>query len=159
MSSLDSSHANILVADDDYSVLDRYRTILGVEKGSMLVEADPLDDFMASLGGEDERSSEHVHWETTLVEQGFDAVQAAQLAQQQGHRITHAFLDMRMPPGMDGLQTARRLREIDPDVEIIFVSAYFDYTPEDISRVLGQHWLFLQKPFQEQEILKLLPHE
>ncbi len=154
---MSTGHRKILVADDDYSVLDRYRMILkGGDSEDEGAGADALDDFLEVLGEALEEESLVSSWDVTLVEQGLEAVHAAQLAHQQGEPFSHAFLDMRMPPGMDGLQTAVKLREMDPDIRIIFVSAYFDYTPEDIENSLGEDWLFLQKPFKEEDILKLL---
>lgn len=150
---------HILIADDDFEVLERYRLLLGVSDEDLACEElERLDDFLASLGKECEPEKQ-VLWRAELVEQGFDALHVAAEAKQRGDPVTHAFLDMRMPPGMDGLQTAVRLREIDSSIEIIFVSAYIDYTDEEMDRVLGRaHWHFLQKPFNSEQILRLLPN-
>jgi CheY-like chemotaxis protein len=155
---LNINHPYILIADDDYEMLERYRLLLGLpDEACSSSTLDKLDDFISSLG-EPEESTPEAPWEATLVEQGFDAIHTATQAKQQGTSITHAFLDMRMPPGMDGLQTAARLRELYPQIKIIFVSAYIDHSTEEMDRVLGKaHWHFLQKPFKDEDILKLLP--
>ncbi len=150
----------ILVADDDHAVLERYRELFGVTSDLCGEESiDLLDDFMESLGGKEGQSDIEAEWDVTLVEQGLDAVHQAQLAKQQETPITHAFLDMRMPPGMDGLQVACRMREIDPTVEIVFVSAYFDYVESELNQALGEQWHFVQKPFSDTDIFKLLPNK
>ncbi len=157
---MNRSEIHILVADDDYSVLDRYRLIFGqVEGDDGGDDEDLLDEFIESLGGEWGSDGDEVGWNITLVEQGFDAVQQARQAHQQRDCFTHAFLDMRMPPGIDGLETAVRLRELDPEIRIIFVSAYHDYNPAEIDNQLGSGWIFLQKPFKEEEILRILEND
>ncbi|MBT7307570.1 MAG: response regulator [Gammaproteobacteria bacterium] len=149
----------IVVADDDQGVLEHYRMIFGVEEDEPDDHLDPdlaiLDDLIGDLMIEDEPLAE-AGWEATLVSQGVDAVHAAQQAIQEGAAFTHAFLDMRMPPGMNGLQTAIQLREIDAEIQIIFVSAYYDYLEDELTQALGERWLFLQKPFQRAAILRML---
>ena len=73
-----------------------------------------------------------------------------------GSRFTHALIDMRMPPGIDGLQTAIRLREMLPDIRIIFVTAFTDYTAADIEAALHGNWKMLNKPFRKEEVMAAL---
>ena len=155
----------ILVADDDQDVLEHYRLIFGVDElGGELQDPELaiLDDFLdelmkdSDLSEQDSSENPVSQWKVTLVSQGIDAVHAAQKADVECSPFTHALLDMRMPLGMDGLQTAIQLRAIDPEIQIIFVSAYFDYLEDDLRKALGERWEFLQKPFQKESILGLL---
>jgi signal transduction histidine kinase len=68
-----------------------------------------------------------------------------------------AFVDMRMPPGWDGLETIEHLWYVDPDLEIVICTAYSDHPWEDVSRKLGNtdKVLILMKPFNSIEVVQL----
>ena len=67
------------------------------------------------------------------------------------------FLDMRMPPGPDGVWAAARIRELDPAVEIVLCTAYSDVDPRDIGGMVPpeEKLSYLQKPFHPQEIRQM----
>ena len=57
-----------------------------------------------------------------------------------------------MMPGIDGAETAKQIWHIDPAIKIVIVTAYSDYTPDDIVRLVGREDLFyLRKPFNPAE--------
>ncbi len=87
-------------------------------------------------------------------EEGCNRLQAACL---EGRPYSVAFVDMRMPPGWDGLKTIQRLWEIDPDLQIVICSAFSDYSWDDISAKLGltDRLLILKKPFDPAEVTQL----
>jgi DNA-binding LytR/AlgR family response regulator len=68
-----------------------------------------------------------------------------------------AFVDMRMPPGWDGIETTLRIWELDPRVQIVICTAYSDRSWEDILGRLGRsdRLLILKKPFDNIEVLQL----
>ena len=67
-----------------------------------------------------------------------------------------AFIDMRMPPGWDGVETARRIWDADPMIQIVICSACSDYSWHDVTRRLNRPELrLLQKPFESREALDL----
>lgn len=68
-----------------------------------------------------------------------------------------AFIDMRMPPGWDGLETIERLWQVDPKLQIALCTAYSDYSWEDIAErlQLGDRLLILKKPFDAIEIRQM----
>lgn len=67
------------------------------------------------------------------------------------------FLDMRMPPGWDGLETAKKIREIDKDIEIVIMTAYADHDQKAIAGAVGtpEKLLYIKKPFHTEEIFQL----
>src|SRR3984957_14744545 len=67
------------------------------------------------------------------------------------------FLDMRMPPGPDGVWAAARIRELDPAVEIVMCTAYSDVDPRDFGAMVPpeEKLSYLQKPFHPQEIRQM----
>jgi two-component system sensor histidine kinase/response regulator len=68
-----------------------------------------------------------------------------------------AFVDMRMPPGWDGLETIEHLWYVDPDIQIVICTAYSDHPWEDVSRRIGDtdKLLILMKPFNSIEVVQL----
>ena len=119
----------ILVADDEYEYLDLFRQALSLITGIMsfeLVSCDHADD----------------------------AVYSVKKSIEQNRPFAVAFLDIRMPSGHDGLWAARQIREMDPHIEIVIISGYSDYTPQEIvSYIPPVHKLiYMQKPFRLYEI-------
>ncbi|MAD80979.1 MAG: hypothetical protein CMJ50_09085, partial [Planctomycetaceae bacterium] len=68
-----------------------------------------------------------------------------------------AFVDMRMPPGWDGLTTIEQLWKADPDLQVVICTAYSDNTWSDIREQLGDtdQLLILKKPFDNVEVCQL----
>jgi signal transduction histidine kinase len=68
-----------------------------------------------------------------------------------------AFLDVRMPPGWDGVETAKHLWEVEPDLQIVICTAFSDYTWQDTVAALGRtdRLLILKKPFDRVEVCQL----
>jgi diguanylate cyclase (GGDEF)-like protein/PAS domain S-box-containing protein len=77
------------------------------------------------------------------------------LARDQPYSV--AFVDMRMPPGWDGVQTIKRLWELDPELQCVICTAYSDYSWEEILDELGvgDRLLLLRKPFDAAEVCQL----
>ena len=76
---------------------------------------------------------------------------------EQGRPYSVAFVDMRMPPGWDGIETIARLWQADPDLQIVICTAYSDYSWEEILRQLGNRnsLAVLKKPFDNIEVIQL----
>ncbi|MCX6633145.1 MAG: response regulator, partial [Candidatus Solibacter sp.] len=68
-----------------------------------------------------------------------------------------AFVDVRMPPGWDGVETITRLWQVYPNLQVVVCTAYSDYSWGDIQRRLGQseNLLILKKPFDNIEVIQL----
>jgi len=139
----------ILIIDDDPGVRDAYQTILGRHG------ADKRVTEMAALfdpPGQEPESVAQMNYDLSLACNGEEGVSAVQEAVEQGLPFAAAFVDMKMP-GMDGAETSKRMTSIDPDIKIVIVTAYSEYTPEDIIRTTGRDDIFyLRKPFNSDEI-------
>jgi two-component system sensor histidine kinase/response regulator len=138
----------ILIADDNASIHSDIKTILsGTRRVSMELremERELFEDEVHPGGTATDKYSyayEHAY-------QGEEAVAQVRKAIEEGDPFSIIFMDVRMPPGMDGIQATRAIREIDPDVEIVIATAYSDYSWEDIVDELGysDKVLFLKKP-------------
>jgi two-component system, sensor histidine kinase and response regulator len=139
-----SRRPRILVADDDPQVLAAYRHILAQPPIDLA-----LDVPRAALFDEPPAPGDGMpHVEVTLVDQGEAAIEAVALATAQGG-YAMAFIDMRMPPGIDGFATIERLWTLDADLQIVVASAYSDVPWAELVARFGHtdRLLFLKKPF------------
>ena len=89
--------------------------------------------------------------------QGEEGLGIATAAFNEGKPFCIAFVDMRMPPGWDGIETIKRLWALDPDLQIVICSAYSDYTHSDIKNHLTHmgKLLILKKPFDPIEVAQM----
>lgn len=150
------SAPRLLVADDDPGVLAAYRIVLEKAADSETVQnLFGLYELEAELFGE--RQAVPPQWRVTFVDQGLDAVNAVKWARDDGDSYHAIFLDVRMPPGIDGLETARRIRLIDPNISIIVVTGYSDYKFDDFSRVAGPPELLtmVEKPLWPEQLRRI----
>lgn len=89
--------------------------------------------------------------------QGQEGFERVSKAVKQGEPYALAFVDIRMPPGWDGIETIQNIWKVDPDIQIVICSAYSDYSWEDTIEALGQHenLLILKKPFDHVAVRQL----
>ena len=152
----------VLVADDEDTVRDAYRQIL--------LEADVGKDLAAfrnlrsrlfgKPGAEGVVAlpvARHASFDPVFCADAADAVAAVRDALENGRPFAVAFLDMRMPPGQDGVWAAARIRELDPAIEIVICTAYSDADPEQIGVIVPpeEKLSYLQKPFHPHEIRQM----
>jgi CheY-like chemotaxis protein len=153
MSELASDNRRILLVDDNPAIHEDFRRIL-LPAGS----AAELDEAAAQLFGlapvpAQTRSAFEVH----SAMQGQEGLALATAARAAGRPFAMAFVDMRMPPGWDGLTTIRQLWEVDPDLQVVICTAYSDKSWDEIQSALPERerWLVLKKPFDKIEALQL----
>ncbi len=143
----------ILVIDDNPSIHADFRRILAGDGG----ESEELAAAEALLFGTPAATDEpEPRYELSFAAQGQLGAECAQAAVLAGRPFALAFVDMRMPPGWDGIETIERLWAIDPDLQIVICSAHSDYQWQDLSRRLGRtdRLLVLKKPFEPIEVLQ-----
>ncbi|MBE7186155.1 MAG: EAL domain-containing protein [Methylobacterium mesophilicum] len=149
----------VLVADDDAQVLDAYRRVLDSLTAESAPAASDLDALSAELFGEEPAPSctKAMLGDVVYCRQGLDAVREVGEAKRSGRPFAIVFLDMRMPPGIDGLETARRIRAVDADVNIVVVTGYSDHRPGEIAAAVGrpERLFYLLKPFDGGELQQM----
>ena len=128
----DQDYIRVLIADDDEFVLDCYRDAF-LESESTL-ETRALDALSAELFEPEEVAEEEAKFKVTACSQGDDAISLAKQAANEGHPFDVVILDVRMPPGIDGVEAGSKIRELDPDVEIIFVTGFSDIPMDELQR-------------------------
>lgn len=147
----------ILIADDEAGIRDSYVEILQPPRNK--VANDRLTDLRARLfnKGQETRVDEQEMFDLVLCSGAEEAVLAVETANREGNPFAVVFLDMRMPPGPDGVWAAMRIRELDKCLDIVVVTAYSDIDPEEISRRVPPKGslFYLQKPFHPHEIRQL----
>lgn len=120
----------LLVADDDVNVLRCY------QKAFASPQASSGEATLASLsnelfGVEGERPQQPV-FDIVACSQGDEAVERVIEAAERRLPFDAVILDIRMPPGINGLEAGRSIRKLDPHVPIVFVSGYADVSKDEL---------------------------
>ncbi|MFT5138877.1 MAG: two-component system sensor histidine kinase/response regulator [Lysobacterales bacterium] len=146
-------YRRILLIDDNRAVHADFRKILATrdETSSALDAAEVL-----LFGGEEIRTVE-ISFEVDSAYQGQEGVERVKQAMQDGRPYALAIVDMRMPPGWDGVVTAKKIWEIDPDIQVVICTAYSDYSWKDMLEAIGagDRMVVLKKPFEPIEAFQL----
>jgi len=154
MNNQDSNKSyRILVIDDNRAIHEDFRKILC----SSSAEATALGKAEAKLFAEPTRVRQSAVFEIDSAYQGEEGLERVRQSLQSGRPYAMATVDVRMPPGWDGIETTQKLWKVDPDLQVVICSAYSDYSWDEIIAKLGNsdRLLFLKKPFDAMEILQL----
>jgi two-component system cell cycle sensor histidine kinase/response regulator CckA len=143
--------SRILVIDDTRTIHDDFRKILAPVQRLSLGKAE------AHLFGRQTAEAPRANFEMDSAYQGSEGLALVERAAKAGRCYAVAFVDVRMPPGWDGVETASRLWVADPDLQIVICTAYSDYSWDSIVKRLGNSdsLLVLKKPFDTVEVLQL----
>lgn len=149
---MDDTNRRILVVDDNSSIHNDFRRILQITP-----EGEALELARSALFEEATRLPLHEPFEVDCVDQGQAAVAMVQMACKEGQPYAVAFVDMRMPPGWDGLETVEHLWKVDTGLQVVICTAYSDHSWDEIRERIGRtdKLLILQKPFNGIEALQL----
>jgi two-component system NtrC family sensor kinase len=149
-----SNQSRLLIIDDNRAIHDDFRKIL-IHKES----SSRLDEVSAEIFGEgpaaDSRCTNCFQLDSAY--QGRDGVALVQQAVGLDARYAMAFVDVRMPPGWDGVETTARIWEVDPDLQVVICTAYSDCSWDEMLKKLGRsdRLVILKKPFDSIEVLQL----
>jgi len=118
---------------------------------------DDLLSMEAALFGPTSQDMPVPAFEIDYACQGLEALDMVEKAQSAGCPYALAFVDGRMPPGWDGIETISHLWKASPDLQAVLCTAFTDYSWQDIQHVLGRsdNLLILKKPFDNVEVLQL----
>ncbi len=147
----------VLVVDDEPAILADYRhAFLAAvpDEGAKV-----YSDLAAELFGD---SSEAVpaqgaiKFALVICSQGAEAIEAVRLALAEQRPFSVAFIDVRMPPGIDGVTAAERMHELDQSLNTVIVTGYSDIPRKEIAtRLTYGNFLYFQKPFLADEFMQL----
>lgn len=143
----------ILVIDDNENIHQDFRTVLEPDDRKQVDVSKEEEAIFGSKGS----SSKHPEFEVHSALQGKEGVEMVSQSLKEERPFAIAFVDMRMPPGLDGLETIRQLWKTDPDIQIVICTAYSDYSWQDIYDEFGytHKLLILKKPYDNVEVLQL----
>ncbi|GEP45585.1 hypothetical protein BGE01nite_48760 [Brevifollis gellanilyticus] len=149
------SNKRVLIVDDNPTIRDDYRRILcpstsGVEELES-IEAILFDEMRSH------QAKVRPNFQTAFASQGAEAENLTKAAIEQGMPFAVAIVDVRMPPGIDGVETVKRLWRAQTDLQIVLCTAYSDYSWQEIVEELGtsHRLVVLKKPFDPIEVLQL----
>jgi len=150
---MDTNLGRILIADDNRDIHEDIKYILDSS-------SENIDDYRETRRLKEELFGEsdsplrnekviEVKYRIDDAYQGEEAVRMVKAAREEGDPYSLVFMDVRMPPGIDGIETVERIWEIDPDAGVVICTAYSDYSWDQIVLKLGQNdnLLFIKKPF------------
>lgn len=122
----------ILIADDDEHILACYREAFGKSESTDYMKA--LDLLSAELFDPETEIVDEPQFEVVACSQGDDAIKCAIEAAREGHPFDVVILDVRMPPGIDGVEAGSQIRKLDPNIEIVFVTGFSDIPRDELER-------------------------
>jgi diguanylate cyclase (GGDEF)-like protein/PAS domain S-box-containing protein len=141
----------ILVIDDNRAIHQDFRKIFGAGRR----RATPSAAELALLGGG--RSAGAPEFQVDSAYQGEEGLALVRLAQDEERPYAMAFVDVRMPPGWDGVETTAQIWQHDPDIQIVICTAFSDYSWSEMLAKLGRsdRLVILKKPFDTIEVVQL----
>ena len=146
------ANRRILVIDDNQAIHDDFRKILcGASTTNELAAAEEV------LFGDEPGLCSTQEFEVDSADQGQSGLALVQEAREQGRPYAMAFVDMRMPPGWDGVETIEHLWSVDPALQVVICTAYSDHQWDQVTQRLrhSEKLLILRKPFDMIEVKQL----
>jgi len=143
------------VVDDNEGIHDDFDKVL--YNPDRTTPSAQLDDLAAALFEEKQPYRPETSFKVTHARQGEEAFQLVLKSLHERSPYALAFVDVRMPPGWDGLQTIQQIWSHDTEIEIVLCTAYADYAWEEIAARLphAERLLILRKPFDPLEVRQL----
>jgi CheY-like chemotaxis protein len=141
----------ILVIDDNPAIHEDFRKILTPSN------LPRLDEEEKTLFGDTSEKSRLPVFEIDSAYQGQEGLDLVHKSLREDRPYALAFVDVRMPPGWDGIETISKIWEEYPDLQVVLCTAYSDYSWEGIATILGfsDRFIILNKPFNNIEVVQL----
>lgn len=141
----------VLIVDDQENIHDDFDDMLSSRS------AETSTDDMAKAFLEEVDDTFLPNFELLHALSGDQACEVVKTAQESDAPIAVAYVDIRMPPGIDGIETIRRIRKIEKAIEIVIMTAYTDKPLPEIVRdmELLHKLLYIRKPFAREEVQQI----
>jgi diguanylate cyclase (GGDEF)-like protein len=156
-----SNVIRVLVVDDEAEIRDAYRQILTESEAAEMAGFNELRTRLFKKAGAQpartRSSTRTTVFETVFCDQAAAAVAAVREGLERNQPFALVFLDVRMPPGPDGVWAATQIRQLDEAIEIVICTAYSDVDPGEIGGFVPPEdkLSYLQKPFHPHEIRQM----
>ena len=148
--------SRILIIDDDRDIWKAYRLVLSPDRLHFESASAKINQLL-NEGADEQATDVAPYFTLSFASQGQEGYQMVEEAMMKLEPFAMAFIDVRMPPGWDGMETAIKIRQFDPNIELVIVTAYSDHSMEEIVRAVGasDKLLFLRKPFDPEELKQI----
>ncbi|HEY3754677.1 MAG TPA: response regulator [Opitutaceae bacterium] len=145
----------VLVVDDNPAIHADIRKILCPNVSAAAASVAALEAEL--LGDSPAPARPSISFEVDSAHQGQEGLAMVQKAVAEGRPYAMAFVDVRMPPGWDGVETTQHLWHVAPDLQVVICTAYSDYSWDEMLTKIGgsDRLLILKKPFDTVEVLQL----
>ncbi len=147
-------HRRILIIDDNPSIHADFSKILADHPRATEGLATTETELFGKAATQEQRRP---GFTLSSAFQGEEGIELVREGVEAGQPFAVAFVDVRMPPGLDGIETTAKLWEIDPDLQVVICTAFSDYSWEEMSEKLGNsdRMVILKKPFDTVEVLQM----
>ena len=144
----------VLIVDDEVGIHHDFKDMLNPNSAQALT-----DQLAATLLDEDSgnKTSFLPNFELLHATSGEEACDIIRAGKASNRPIAVAYIDVRMPPGIDGVEAIRRIRQIEKDIELVIMTAYTDRPLPEIVRdmELLHKLLYIRKPFAPEEVQQI----
>lgn len=154
MASKEHWNYRVLIVDDEDGIHSDFKDMLNPTRARALT--DQFAETLLEEGSENKTpflpNFELVH--AISGEEGYEIIRAGK---DSNCPIVVAYIDVRMPPGIDGVEAIRRIRKIEKDIELVIMTAYTDKPLPEIVRgmELLHKLLYIRKPFAPEEVQQI----
>jgi two-component system NtrC family sensor kinase len=147
------TNRRILVVDDNPAIHSDFKKILCPATADNLI----LDGVEADIFGQAKKKPVPTGFQVDSASQGQEGFALVEQSVTTNQPYSVVFMDVRMPPGWDGIETTARIWGIAPDIQIVICTAYSDYSWEEMITRLGisDRLVILKKPFDNVEVIQL----
>lgn len=154
---MSSTPPRVLVIDDNLSIHHDFQRILGPRSDDRDLDAEAEALFGGKATSRPPFGQSSVSFQLAFASQGQEGREKVVAARAAAQPFALAFVDMRMPPGWDGLTTIRKIWEIDPELHVVICTAHSDRSWDEIANALTarDRWAILKKPFDKIEVVQL----
>jgi diguanylate cyclase (GGDEF)-like protein len=159
---MENNRFRVLIIDDNPKIhldfvkilaINEFETKINDLKRQLFVS----DNIVQSKPSDDEFTIKMPVFEVVTASQGMEGLEKVSQALEDGKPFALAFIDVRMPPGLDGIQTIKKIWMVDKDIQIVICTAFSDYSWEQTVQELGlgDNLLILKKPFDNNVVRQM----
>ncbi len=147
------ANRRILIIDDNPSIHSDFRDILC----PVVKTNDAAKKLEEALFDEVSTEVEQIYFELDSAFQGQEGLEMVKKSLEEQCPYAMAFVDVRMPPGWDGVETIAQIWKIYPELQVVVCTAYSDYSWDEMRAKVGQpdSLLILKKPFDNVEVQQM----
>lgn len=151
MNELNLKNNRILIVDDEKEIHQDFEEMLRPMKKSSLT------DELVKVFCPDDETNFLPEFDIIHAMSGKEAFEIVKNSIAEEKPIAVVYMDVRMPPGWDGVETTRKIREIDKDIEVVIMTAYNSKPLSEIVRdiELLHKLLYIRKPFAREEVQQI----